>query len=73
MTDVDNERAVKGKAATVYRMVMDKHVCPWGLKTVHLLKSQGYAVDDHHLSTREETDVHVEARRQNNTSDIHRG
>ena len=57
MTDVDNERAVKGKAATVYRMVMDKHVCPWGLKTVHLLESQGYAVDDHHLSTREETDA----------------
>ena len=42
------------RTATVYRMVMDKHVCPWGLKTVHLLKSQGYEVDDRYLSRREQ-------------------
>lgn len=45
------------KSATVYRMVMDKHICPYGLKTVHLLKSRGYAVDDQWLKTREETDA----------------
>ncbi|MBR0553339.1 glutaredoxin [Sphingomonadaceae bacterium LXI357] len=47
----------RNKTATVYRMVMDKHVCPFGLKTLHLLKSQGYRVEDHHLSTREQTDA----------------
>lgn len=45
------------KKATVYRMVMDKHICPYGLKTVDLLKSEGYEVDDRHLTTREETDA----------------
>lgn len=43
--------------ATIYRMVMDKHVCPWGLRALHLLKSRGYVVDDHWLTTREETDA----------------
>ncbi len=43
--------------ATVYRMVMDEHICPWGLKTVHLLRSQGLEVDDRWLRTREETDA----------------
>jgi glutaredoxin len=45
------------KTATVYRMVMPKHVCPWGLKTVDLLKRRGYKVDDRWLTTREETDA----------------
>lgn len=45
------------KKAIVYRMVMDKHICPYGLKTVDLLKSQGYEVEDHHLTTREETNA----------------
>ncbi|WP_228244125.1 glutaredoxin [Porphyrobacter sp. GA68] len=45
------------KTATVYRMVMPDHVCPYGIKTVDLLKRQGFAVDDRHLTTREETDA----------------
>lgn len=44
------------RKATVYRMVMDKHICPWGLKTVHLLTSEGFEVEDHHLQTREQTE-----------------
>jgi glutaredoxin len=44
------------KKATVYRMVMDKHICPYGLKTLDLLKDEGYEVEDHHLSSREDTD-----------------
>jgi glutaredoxin len=35
--------------ATVYRLVTDEHLCPWGLKTVDLLRRKGYAVDDRHL------------------------
>jgi glutaredoxin len=37
-------------------MVMDKHICPFGLKSLHLLKSEGYEVNDHWLKTRSETD-----------------
>ena len=45
------------KKAVLYRMVMDKHVCPYGLKARHLLRSKGYEVEDHHLTTREATDA----------------
>lgn len=45
------------KTATIYRMVMPEHICPSGLKSVHLLKSHGYAVDDHWLRTRAEQDA----------------
>ncbi len=43
--------------AELYRMVMDKHVCPYGLKSRYLLERQGYRVEDHHLTTREQTDA----------------
>jgi glutaredoxin len=45
------------KRATLYRMVMPEHTCPWGLKAKDLLRRQGYAVEDHHLTTKEETDA----------------
>jgi glutaredoxin len=45
------------RRATVYRMVMEKHVCPFGLKTKDLLEREGFTVDDHWLTTREETDA----------------
>lgn len=45
------------KTATLYRMVMPKHACPHGLKALHLLKSQGYTVEDRWLTTREATDA----------------
>lgn len=45
------------KTAVLYRMVMEKHVCPWGLRAKHLLKSQGFVVDDRWLTTREQTDA----------------
>ena len=45
------------KKAVIHRMVMPDHTCPYGLKAVHLLKRAGYEVEDHHLTTREETDA----------------
>jgi glutaredoxin len=38
-------------------MVMPNHTCPYGLKAVHLLKRAGFVIEDHHLTTREETDA----------------
>ena len=43
------------KHATLYRMVKDKHVCPFGLKALDLLKRNGYTVDDEHLTNDAET------------------
>ncbi|MGB3712029.1 MAG: glutaredoxin family protein [Erythrobacter sp.] len=48
------------KTASLHRMVMDKHVCPYGIKAKHLLESKGFAVDDHPLTSREQTDAFKE-------------
>lgn len=45
------------KHATLYRMVTPDHMCPYGLKSLDLLKRRGYEVDDKHLTSREETDA----------------
>jgi glutaredoxin len=45
------------KHATLYRMVMPEHLCPYGLKSKHLLESHGYTVDDRWLRTRAETEA----------------
>ncbi|MFD2238792.1 glutaredoxin family protein [Aureimonas populi] len=49
--------ATEPRSATLYRMVTDKHVCPFGLKARALLERRGFTVDDHWLRTREETDA----------------
>jgi len=43
--------------AVIYRMVMPEHLCPFGLKSKDLLERKGYEVEDHWLTTREETDA----------------
>ena len=45
------------KQAVIYRMVMEDHLCPYGLKSKDLLERKGFNVKDHHLKTREETDA----------------
>ncbi len=45
------------KIATLYRMVMEDHTCPYGLKAKDLLRRKGYTVEDHHLTTREATEA----------------
>lgn len=45
------------KTARLYRMVMPKHVCPFGLKAKDVLEREGFTVDDQWLTTREQTDA----------------
>ena len=45
------------KTAILYRMVMDDHICPFGLKSKALLEAEGYKVDDRHITTREEQEA----------------
>ena len=54
--DMSNSPAA-GRTATLYRMVMSGHTCPYGLKARHLLRSRGYRVEDHHLTSREAVDA----------------
>lgn len=45
------------KQAILHRMVMEGHVCPYGIKANDLLRRQGYAVEDKWLTTRAQTDA----------------
>ncbi|KMO22822.1 MauE/DoxX family redox-associated membrane protein [Methylobacterium indicum] len=50
-------QSTASRKATLYRMVMPQHVCPYGLKAKDLLERQGFSVDDRWLTTREQTDA----------------
>lgn len=52
-----SQHPTRPKKAALYRMVMPHHVCPYGVKAKYLLERAGYEVEDHHLTTREETDA----------------
>lgn len=46
--------------ARVYRMKTAEHMCPFGLKTVDLLRRKGYQIDDNPLTSRKEIDAFKE-------------
>ena len=46
-----------GNKASLYRMDTPKHLCPYGLKSLHLLKKRGFDVSDHLLKSAEETEA----------------
>jgi glutaredoxin len=45
------------RSATLYRMVLPDHTCPFGVKAKAMLDEHGFAVDDHVLRSREEVDA----------------
>jgi len=55
------ELTTRARRAVLYRMVMPEHVCPWGLKSLDLLKRHGYEVEDRHLTSKAETEAFKKA------------
>lgn len=47
----------QSKSATLYRMVLPDHVCPFGVRAKELLDQNGFTVDEHILGSREEVDA----------------
>jgi glutaredoxin 3 len=45
------------QSATLYRMVLPEHTCPFGLRAKQLLERNGFDVDDCILASREEVDA----------------
>jgi glutaredoxin len=56
-TGMPKDAGPHDKTATLYRMVMEDHTCPYGLKAKDLLEREGWEVDDRPLRTREQTDA----------------
>ncbi|MFL6751606.1 MAG: glutaredoxin domain-containing protein [Sphingomicrobium sp.] len=45
------------RKATLYRMVLPDHVCPYGVRARQLLEHAGFEIDEHILGTRIEVDA----------------
>jgi glutaredoxin 3 len=45
------------RKATLYRMVLPDHVCPYGVRARQLLEQSGFDIDEHILGTRMEVDA----------------
>ena len=44
------------RTATLYRMKLPTHECPYGLLAKRMLEDAGFDVDDHLLTSREQVD-----------------
>lgn len=45
------------RTATLHRMVLPDHVCPFGVRAKAMLEQAGYEVDDRQMTSREEVDA----------------
>ena len=45
------------RTATLHRMVLPEHTCPFGVRAKAMLEAAGYEVDDQQLTTREEVEA----------------
>lgn len=46
----------QAKTATLYRMILPDHICPFGVRAKQMLERAGFTVDDRILQSREEVD-----------------
>lgn len=58
------------KKATLYRMVLPDHVCPFGVRAKQLLDDAGFQVEDRILRSREEVDAFEEKYAVNTTPQV---
>jgi glutaredoxin 3 len=45
------------KTATLYRMVLSDHTCPYGVQAKALLEQHGFQIDDKILGSRQQVDA----------------
>ncbi|MFN3945564.1 MAG: glutaredoxin domain-containing protein [Allosphingosinicella sp.] len=45
------------RSATLYRMILPDHTCPFGVRAKDMLERDGFEVDDRILGSREEVDA----------------
>ena len=45
------------RTATLTRMVLPDHECPYGVRAKAMLEQAGFTIDEHVLSTRDEVDA----------------
>jgi glutaredoxin 3 len=58
------------KTATLYRMVLPEHTCPFGVRAKELLEDAGFAIDEHILKSRDEVDAFEEEHQVDTTPQV---
>jgi glutaredoxin 3 len=48
----------EGRTATLVRMVLPDHICPYGVRAKELLEAHGFKVDERILRSRDEVDAY---------------
>ena len=48
------------RTATLHRMVLPDHVCPFGVRAKAMLEQAGFEIDDRQMTSREEVDAFEE-------------
>jgi glutaredoxin len=48
------------RQATLYRMVLPDHTCPFGVRAKEMLEEAGYQIDEHILKSRDEVNAFEE-------------
>ncbi len=48
------------RSATLYRMVLPTHECPFGVRAKAMLEQAGFEIDEHILATRDAVDAFKE-------------
>ena len=47
----------ENKTATLYRMVLPEHTCPFGVRAKQMLEANGFTIDETILDSREAVDA----------------
>jgi glutaredoxin 3 len=47
----------ENRTATIYRMVLPDHICPFGVRAKQMLERAGFEVDDRLLQSRDAVDA----------------
>jgi glutaredoxin 3 len=47
----------QARTATLYRMVLSTHECPFGVRAKAMLSQAGFDIDEHILATRDEVEA----------------
>ena len=58
------------RTATLYRMILPDHTCPFGLRAKQMLEEAGFEVEDRVLRSREEVDAFEEEQGVNTTPQV---
>ena len=45
------------RSATLYRMVLPEHICPFGVRAKQLLEGRGFRIEEHILGSRAQVDA----------------